>query len=72
MNKKKKIGAKKGKLQKLKLEKKAEEVLKYVNLELSRVAMSKLLKCNRLTVNKFLERFPIKDGKYTTKKEIQK
>lgn len=58
------LGAKKGRYQKLKLESKADKVLEYRNLKLSNVAISKLLDCSRLTVERFLKRYPIKNGQY--------
>jgi len=58
------LGAKKGRYQQLKLEPQADLVLKYRNKKLNNTAVSKLLDCNRLTVERFLKRFPIKHGKY--------
>jgi hypothetical protein len=58
------LGAKKGRYQKLKLEKVADKVLKYRNLKLTNVAIGKLLSCDRISVDRFLKRFPIKNGMY--------
>ena len=58
------LGAKKGRYQKLKLEKVADKVLKYRNLKLTNVAIGKLLSCDRISVDRFLKRFPIKNGLY--------
>lgn len=58
------LGAKKGRYQKLKLEKVADKVLKYRNLKLTNVAIGKLLSCDRISVDRFLKRFPIKNGIY--------
>jgi DNA invertase Pin-like site-specific DNA recombinase len=58
------LGAKKGRFQKLKLEAKAGKVLEYRKLKLSNTAIGKLLGCNRISVERFLTRYPIKGDKY--------
>lgn len=58
------LGAKKGAYQKLKLEDKAKEVLKYKSLKLSNTAIAKLLSVSPITVARFLKHYPIKKGIY--------
>ncbi|MCK5608753.1 recombinase family protein [Candidatus Pacearchaeota archaeon] len=58
------LGAKKGAYQKLKLEDKAELVLKYKTIKLSNRAISKLLEVSPITVARFLKHYPVKNGKY--------
>ena len=58
------LGAKKGRYQQLKLERDAGKVLEYRNLKLNNTAIGKLLNTSRITVQRFLDRDPIKQGKY--------
>lgn len=58
------LGAKKGAYQKLKLEDKAETVLKYKTIKLSNRAISKLLEVSPITVARFLKHYPIRNGEY--------
>lgn len=58
------LGAKKGRYQQLKLEKDFKKVLEYKNLKLSHTAIGKLLGTSRLTVQRFLARYPIKNSEY--------
>ena len=58
------LGAKKGRYQQLKLEPKAGEVLKYRKLGLNNAAIAKLLGVDRITVQRFLARYPIKNSAY--------
>jgi DNA invertase Pin-like site-specific DNA recombinase len=60
------LGAKKGAYQKLKLEDRADLVLKYKTLKLSNRAIAKLLACTPITVARFLKHYPIKGSEYTT------
>jgi DNA invertase Pin-like site-specific DNA recombinase len=59
------MGAKAGVQQPMKLEKDKDKVLKYVNLGLNKTAIGILLKVSRITVSKFLKRYPIENGEYT-------
>lgn len=58
------LGAKKGAYQKLKLEDKATEVLKFKRIKLSNRAISKLLEVSPITVARFLKHYPVKAGEY--------
>ncbi len=58
------LGAKKGRYQALKLEPQAKQVLHYKSLGLNHTAIGKLFKCSRITVDRFLKRYPIKKGVY--------
>ncbi len=58
------LGAKKGRYQALKLEPQAKQVLHYKSLGLNHTAISKLFKCSRITVDRFIKRYPIKGGKF--------
>lgn len=59
------MGAKKGVQQPMKLDKDKDKVLKYVNLGLNYTAIGILLKVSRVSVSKFLKRYPIENGEYT-------
>jgi DNA invertase Pin-like site-specific DNA recombinase len=59
------MGAKKGVQQPMKLDKDRDKVLKYFNLGLNQTAISQLLKVSRVSVSKFLKRYPIENGEYT-------
>lgn len=58
------LGAKKGRYQQLKLEKLADKVLEYKLLKLNNTAIGKLLGVTRITVQRFVDRYPIRNGKY--------
>jgi len=58
------LGAKKGRYQALKLEPRAKEVLKYKALKLNNTSIARLMQVSRITVDRFLKRYPVKGGEF--------